>query len=65
MDKHEYKDYKSQIRRREEMEKERRAFEKKDKAYSPFGMTVRMPLGCWIWVAAAIVAAIYFVKRML
>ena len=65
MDKNEYKEYLAQIRRQEQLAKEKREAELNSKPYNPFWMRVRMPLGCWIWAALAIVAAIYLIKRML
>jgi hypothetical protein len=65
MDKNEYKEYLAQLRRQEQLEKERHEAGQGRPPYSPFWMKVRMPLGCWLWVALAIAAAIYFVKRVL
>lgn len=44
-----------------ELERQRKALEKKDE--KPTKMTSSMPIGCWIWILAGIALAFWLLKK--
>lgn len=50
-------------RAKEDQEREKKRLEEIRRSQRPINYKSRMPLGCWLWIAAAIALAIWLMKK--
>jgi hypothetical protein len=50
-------------RAKEDQERERKRIEEIRRSEKPVNYKSRMPLGCWLWIALAIVVIIWLLKK--